>query len=166
MPGPGGRRAGPGGYGGGPRGGRGPPPPPAPGMFFGGPGLRPGGGRPRGPRGTSCCCWVWLCAIAFVVLASLGITLIESLENCTAESTDQDDDETAQSTCYEYEVVWAAGMGVLALCCCCCCMRPSDGGYQPIDGTHDERQHMLATEAHPPPRVYGDPSYDPSKLTV
>lgn len=72
-------------------------PPPAPGRFFGGPGLR-GGGRPRGPAGTSCCCWVWLCAVAFVVLASVGITLIETLDRCTTEeSIDRDDDETVRA---------------------------------------------------------------------
>lgn len=75
-----------------------PRPPPAPGMFFGGPGLRGGGGRPRGPMGTSCCCWVSLCAVAFVVLASVGIMLIESLDNCTSvsESTDQDDEMVSE----------------------------------------------------------------------
>lgn len=68
-------------------------PPPAAGMFFGGPGLR-GGGRSRGPMGTSCCCWVWLCAVAFVVLVSMGITLIETLDGCTtSDSADLDDEE-------------------------------------------------------------------------
>lgn len=140
MPGPGGGPrggGGPGRYGGGPRGGiRGPPmapPPPAAraGMFFGGPGLRGGGGRPRGPMGTSCCCWVWLCAVTFVVLASVGVTLIEALDRCT-ESTDQDDEEMVSGDASFITSIMAFALSDFGWFCCCVCReggeaRCSDG---------------------------------------
>ncbi|CAM9824306.1 unnamed protein product [Pylaiella littoralis] len=170
MPGPGGggwgggERGGPGGGGPGGGGFRGPGAPANPGLFFGGPGLGPefgrhGGGRPGGPMGTSCCCWALLCTIAFVVLLSAGVALIETADECSGDSSSigRDDDGTDLSTCYGYMAALAVGLGMLALCCCCCCMRPSEGdGYQPVDGSVSERQHMLATEAHPTRVAYGN----------
>ncbi|CAM9092217.1 unnamed protein product [Scytosiphon promiscuus] len=80
-----------------------PPPPPRPGLFFGGPGLGPayrrrGGGRPCGPRGVSCCCWVWMCLIGFVVVSSLGITLIDLVAGCNSSTTAGSDEESGDET--------------------------------------------------------------------
>lgn len=112
--GPGGRGGpgGPGGFhGGGPgfggpgfRGGPGHHPPPA-GMFFGGPGLRPGygyGGPPPGPMGGPWCCWPFLCVLVFVITVSVGVTLIQTLDDC---STDDTDGKTV-SYGSEVEILW------------------------------------------------------------
>ncbi|CAB1106895.1 unnamed protein product [Ectocarpus sp. CCAP 1310/34] len=133
-----------------------PPRPPAPaGQFFGGPGVRAryggGHGGTRGPLGTTCCCWVVLCTAAFVIVVTVGIMLIESLEECSTSTSDSEN-----SNCIAYEVGLAVGAGVVVLCCCCCCMRPSEEGYQPIDGSASERQYMLATEAPLPQYVHGN----------
>eukprot|EP00903_Cladosiphon_okamuranus_P010217 g9676.t1 len=102
------------------------------------------GSRRRGPKGTSCCCWLWLCFVAFVALAAVGITLNEELDIA----------DMAQSTCYEIDAVIVAVLGVLALCCCYCCLKPS--GYHPADGTNAERQPILGT-APPAERTGGGP---------
>lgn len=108
MPGPGGGgRGGPGGRGGfghGGRGGYGGPgfrggpggfrggPPPPPGLFFGGPGLRPGygrGGPPPGPCGGPWCCWPLMCIFIYVIIASIGITLIQELDSCVSDAEEE-----------------------------------------------------------------------------
>lgn len=118
MPGPGGggwgggERGGPGGGGPGGGGFRGPGAPANPGLFFGGPGLGPefgrhGGGRPGGPMGTSCCCWALLCTIAFVVLLSAGVALIETADECSGDSSSigRDDDGTVCARQYDKTAV-------------------------------------------------------------
>lgn len=39
-----------------------------------------------------------------------------------------------------------------------------DEGYSPVDGTPGEREHMLATEAQPPPIVYGNVAVEANKV--
>lgn len=48
--------------------------------------MRPGyGGMRPGPMGGPWCCWPFLCVLIFVIVCSVGISLIQSLMNCSTE---------------------------------------------------------------------------------
>ena len=38
-----------------------------------------------GPMGGPWCCWPFLCVLVFVVVASVGISLIQTLVDCSTE---------------------------------------------------------------------------------
>ncbi|CAM9875664.1 unnamed protein product [Laminaria digitata] len=108
------------------------------------------------------CCWPFLCVVIFVIVATVGITLIQTLESCSTDTYDNDRN-TSQSSCTEYEAVYAVGVGILILCCCCFLIRPREGEYQAQDGSLGERQPMLASEAPPPAAAYASTADAPPK---
>ncbi|CAM9139677.1 unnamed protein product, partial [Ascophyllum nodosum] len=118
-------------------------------------GPRVGGPPPPGPFGGPWCCWPFLCVIFFVVIASAGVTTIQTTEDCSEDEN-----------CTTYDAVYAVAVGIaiLVICCCCCvfCANPREGSHDPQDGTAAETAQILATEAYPPIEVYATNPYQAS----